>query len=139
MIWGNIYTWCNNKSISRFTTIIFKIYSVIFKYGPTWEKRIEVQEKIRNLNEDEIRTGTKQIFNRADNPSTDPSTCTLEEINYINSQNTANLKKSKLEGYEMLLNLLESDVTEEFINKFRICFKQFVMPENTVLYDSEGE
>ena len=34
-------------------------------------------------------------------------------------------------AYEKLLELLDSDVTGEFIGKFKICFKQFVMPERT--------
>lgn len=117
----------------------FKVYSTIFQFGPTWEKKLEVQKKIRELNDEEIRLGSKQIFNKATNPSGDPSTCTLEEISYINQQDTANIKKSKLEGYATLLDLLETDVTGAFIEKFSICFKQFVMPENPLLYGSERE
>ena len=45
----------------------------------------------------------------------------------------------KLKAYEKLLELLDSDVTGEFINKFRICFKQFVMPERTWIYVTEVE
>lgn len=117
----------------------FKVYSVIYQYGPTWEKRVEIQKKIRELNEEEIRVGNKAIYNRALNPSTDPSTCTLDEILTINEQNTQGIKRSKLEGYSLLLDLLETDVTGEFISKFSICFKQFVMPEHPILYESEKE
>lgn len=115
----------------------FKVYSIIYQYGPTWEKRVEIQKKLRELNEEELRLGAKQIFNKAYNPSSDPSTCTTEEILYINEQNSSGLKRSKLEAYDLLLNLLETDVTGEFISKFSICFKQFVMPEHEVIYEGE--
>lgn len=117
----------------------YKIYSVIYQYGPTWEKRVEIQKKLRELNDEEIRVGNKSIFNRAYNPSSEPSTCTLEEIQTINEQNTQGMKRSQLDGYSLLLDLLETDVTGEFIEKFKVCFKQFVMPEQTILYESEGE
>lgn len=113
-----------------------KVASIIFQYGPTWEKRLDVQKKIRELTEEDIFTGTKAIYNHAYNPSIEPGTSSLEEIPEINEQNTTNFKKSKLEGYSMLLDLLETDVTGEFINKFKICFKQFVMPERIVWYAS---
>lgn len=114
-----------------------KIAAVIFQYGPTWEKRIEVQDRIRKLSEDELRAGAKVIRNSAMNPETEPTTAALEELTYVNMQNVDNYKKSILEGYSILEELLATDVTGEFINKFKICFKQFVMPEFTTLYISE--
>ena len=51
-----------------------RLYATIFRYGPTWEKRLDIQEKVRNLTEDEISTGMKQIINKAEHPGTLPST-----------------------------------------------------------------
>lgn len=109
------------------------------QYGPTWEKRLAVQKSIRDLTADDIRLGSKAIYNQAMNPSTEPSTSTLEEITYINTQNTTNYKKSPLEGYAMLLELLNTDVTKDFIDKFKVCFKTFVQPERPLIYVSEED
>lgn len=125
-----------NRDINQFK---YKIFSVIFQYGPTWEKRLEVQAALRQLTLDDIRLGSKAIYNQALNPSTEPSTASLEELTFINQQNTTNYKKSPLEGYAILLDLLNTDVTEDFIKKFNICFKKFVSAERPLIYVSEED
>lgn len=205
----------------------YKVFSIIFQYGPTWEKRLSVQETLRGLqladlldngsirelyesneagtskgnysnsttsesNGGTTSTGTvnvktdnnvEDIKNHAYNPGTAPAQDAYSPLNYINEQNanknvldgeqltTNNLAGSskssaegsesgensgnstraldstrnttmsagKLKAYEKLLELLNSDVTGEFINKFKICFKQFVMPEKTWIYVTEEE
>jgi len=121
------------------TQFKYKLFSLVFMYGPTWEKRLDIQSKLRGLSDDEILVGSKAIYNHAYNPSVSPSTSTLEEINYINDQNTTNYKRSKLDAYTILLELLETDVTEEFLGKFKICFKQFVRPEKPLLFITPEE
>lgn len=118
---------------------IYSLYMTIFQYGPTWEKRLDVQDKLRALTDDELFTGGKAIYNHSYNPSTEPSTSTLEELLTINDQNTTNYKKSKLEGYSMLLQVLETDVTEEFINKFKKLFITVLAPDYPLLYTTEVE
>lgn len=125
-----------NRDVNQFK---YKVFATIMQYGPTWEKRLAVQKAIRDLTVDDIRLGSKAIYNQAMNPSTAPTTSTLEEITYINAQNTTNYKKSPLEGYSILLDLLNTDVTKEFIDKFKICFKVFVQPERPIIYVSEEE
>lgn len=125
-----------NNDVNQFK---FKIFSIVFQYGPSWEKRLDIQEKLRALTDDDILKGSKAIYNTALNPSTDPSTASLEELEYINSQNTTNYKKSKMDAYTQLWDLLATDVTGEFINKFKVCFKQFVRPEKPLLYITEDE
>ena len=117
----------------------YKLFSFLFMYGPTWSKRLDVQEKLRDLSEEEIITGSKAVFNHAANPSTSPSTSSLEELIYIDNQSTSNYKKSKLEGYSLLLSLLETDVTEEFIGKFKKLFITVVLPEMPLWYATEEE
>lgn len=205
----------------------YKIFSVIFQYGPTWEKRLSMQETLRGmqladlLDNGSIRelfeseesgsssdsyskdstnestggttsTGTVQvetdndvedIKNHAFNPGTAPAANAYSPLGYINEQNatknvldgsqtttnnlagTSNnsgegheegegtgsstrnlgserntvLSAGKLKAYEKLLELLDSDVTGEFISKFKICFKQFVMPERTWIYVTEDD
>lgn len=247
----------------------YKMFSIIFQYGPTWEKRLDVQNTLRGLqisdlidngsfhelfshsasesssktgsdnntrtlNTTEKNTGTsavantgtdttastgtqsvahtgtvgttgetEDIKNHAYNPGTSPAQNAYTPLNYINEQNatknnvdntvtnnltdattndlqnqtthdttstttndlsradtgtikddrtttdavkaenksqnetTTVMTAGKLKAYEKLLELLETDVTGEFINKFKICFKQFVMPERTFIYVTE--
>lgn len=117
----------------------YKMWALIFQYGPAWSKKLDIQKSIRELTENDIRLGSKAIYNHAYNPSTSPSTATLEELTAINEQNTTNYKKSKLEGYMGLWQMVVSDVTEEFIRKFEKLFKQFVTAERTWIYSSEIE
>ena len=125
-----------NRDVNQFK---YKIFSVIFQYGPKWEKDLDIQKKVRELTEDEIRTGSFAMYNQALNPSTAPTTASDTELNYINGQNTTRYKKSKLEGYALLTELLQDDVTEAFLKKFNICFKRFVSPEKPLLYVTEEE
>lgn len=203
----------------------YKVMSIIFQYGPTWEKRLSVQNTLRGLqlsdliddgsfselfghqgansntktdssnstrtiDNDTSSTGTvtvdtdndtTDVKNHAYNPSSAPAVNAYDPLTYINEQNatknvldgtqeTTNnlagtsdttdtisasgtssisgndsstnqtnrtLTTGKLKAYERLLSLLDSDVTGEFISKFKICFKQFVLPERTWIYVSE--
>ena len=115
----------------------YALFSTIFMYGPTWEKRLEIQTNLRGLSENELITGGKAIYNHSFNPSIAPSTNTLEELTTINDQNTTNYKKSKLEAYSTLMALLETDVTEEFISKFKKHFITITATGIPLLYETE--
>ena len=249
----------------------YKMFSIIFQYGPTWEKRLDIQNTLRGLqiadlvdngsfhelfshsasetssktgsdnntrtlNTTETKTGTsavantgtdttastgtqsvshtgtvgttgetEDIKNHAYNPSTDPAQNAYSPLGYINEQhatkNDANstvtnnltdattndlqnqtthnttstttndlsradtgtikddrtisdsasaentsknetttvMTAGKLKAYEKLLELLDTDVTGNFISKFKVCFKQFVMPERHMIYVTENE
>ena len=135
LLYGNY----GNSSIASSDENLFKykMFSVIFEYGPTWAKRLEIQEKLRNLTEEELITGGRAIYNHATNPSSLPSTSSLEELDYIDNQSTTNYKKSKLEGYSLLVGLLETNITEQFIKKFRKLFIAVVEPESPLWYAME--
>lgn len=122
-----------NRDVNQFA---LKVFATIFKYGPSWERKLEIQSALRAMNDIDIREGNFTKFNHAFNPSTEPTT---EVLSTVNDQNTTTTKRGLLEGYQALLSLLETDVTEEFINRFKPLFKQFVMPEDTLIYISEGE
>ena len=249
----------------------YKMFSIIFQYGPTWEKRLDIQNTLRGLqisdlvdngsfhelfshsgsetssktgsdnntrtlNTTEKNTGTsavantgtdttastgtqsvshtgtvgttgetEDIKNHAYNPSTAPAQNAYSPLSYINEQhatkNDANstvtnnltdattndlqnqtthnttstttndlsradtgtikddrtisdsasaentsqnetttvMTAGKLKAYEKLLELLDTDVTGNFISKFKVCFKQFVMPERHMIYVTENE
>ena len=119
----------------------YAVWATIFKYGPTWEKRLEIQDKLRALSEDDLIRSGKSIFNHAYNPSTDPSTGSLDELPGINEQNTNQYVKSKIDAYGSLMELLRTDVTEQFLGEFRKLFK-ICLVENPLLYVTdlkEGE
>ena len=249
----------------------YKVFSIIFQYGPTWEKRLDIQTTLRGLQLSDLidnggytthgsqsgsetssktgsdnntrtlnttekntgtsalantgtdttastgtqsvaRTGTvgttgetEDIKNHAFNPSTAPAQNAYSPLSYINEQHatkndvnstvtnnltdtttndlenqtthnttsttTNDLSRSdtgtitdaraitdstsaentsqnetttvmtagKLKAYEKLLELLDTDVTGAFINKFKVCFKQFVMPERHMIYVTEED
>ena len=249
----------------------YKMFSIIFQYGPTWEKRLDIQNTLRGLqisdlvdngsfhelfshsasetssktgsdnntrtlNTTEKNTGTsavantgtdttastgtqsvshtgtvgttgetEDIKNHAYNPSTAPAQNAYSPLSYINEQNanknnanstvtnnltdtttndlqnqtthnttstttndlsradtgtikddrtisdsassentsqnetTTVMTAGKLKAYEKLLELLDTDVTGNFISKFKVCFKQFVMPERHMIYVTENE
>ena len=134
-----IYSRFGNSVIASSDTNRFKydLFGTIFSYGPTWEKRLDIQEKLRNLTDDELFAGSTQIHNHAYNPGTAPSTGTLDELPAINEQNTSKYKKDKMSGYAMLVSLLDTDVTESFISKFKKLFITVVQPEIPLWYATE--
>lgn len=134
-----LYSRYGNSVIASSDTNRFKydLFGTIFSYGPTWEKKLDIQEKLRNLTDDELFTGSTQIHNHAYNPGTAPSTNTLDELPAINEQNTSKYKKDKMSGYAMLVSLLDTDVTESFISKFKKLFITVVQPELPLWYATD--
>ena len=98
-----------------------------------------------------------KITNHAYNPSTAPSTQSTNELNYIDQQDVAKgsatstiqgtdnrttgqtITKSKMDAYAQLWDLVATDVTNDYIAKFKKCFKQFIMPERNMVYVTEDE
>ena len=136
-----LYGRYGNSTISSSDTNRFKyqLWGITFQYAPTWEKKLDIQSKLRSLTEDELATGSKAIYNRAENAQTSPDTDTLEELPYINEQNTTGYKKSKMDRYAQLYSLLEDDVTDAFLKKFQKLFKIVAMPEDPLLYFEEDK
>ena len=117
----------------------YKIFATIYMYGPAWEKRLAVQKAVRDLNDTDLVTGSKAIYNHAFNPEVAPTTGTLEELTYINDQNVTNYKRSKLDAYAILMDLIKTDVTEAFIGRFKKLFLQVVAPELPLWYEEDNE
>ena len=115
-----------------------KIMSTIFKYGPTWSKRLQIQEKVRDMSDSEILKGDIAIYNNAMNPDTAPTTATWDTLQGINSQNVTLRKRGQLEAYALVDNLLKTDVTTEFIDKFKKLFNLVASPQAPLWYDISG-
>lgn len=116
-----------------------KMFGIIFQYGPTWQKRLDIQDKFRNLTESQILTGTKTVFNHAYNNASLPSAGELSDIPYIDEQQTQATNKAQMSAYNELLSLLETNVTKEFIDRFMVCFNPVVCQTGAVFIDDEEE
>lgn len=136
-----LYARYGNNPIVNYDEMQFKmkVFSVIVTYGPTWERKKGIQNSLRNLTEEQLVQGAKQIYNHAYNPSTEPSTNELEELSHINDQNVTNNKKSKMEAYAILWANLHVDSTDEYLNKFKNCFSRFVGDQYPIIYKEEQE
>lgn len=117
----------------------YKLAQIIFSYGPTWEKRLELQNRLRGLTEAELKLSSQTILNHAYNPSTDPVNDTRQIMDKLDQQNVRYTDRGVLDGYERLLMLLDTDVTDEFLRKFSRLFIKFVYPGGHLYYESEAE
>lgn len=120
--------------------IAYRMYRLVFQYAPAWEKRLEIQNALRNLSladNSELYQGSKAIYNHAMHDGSAPTTQTLTELQFIDSQNTTNYKKSKIEGLSALETLIELDVTEELLGRFNSLFSQWLQGDRPVYYVTE--
>lgn len=136
-----LYARYGNTPIVNYDEMQFKmkLLSIVCTYGPTWERKKALQKSFRDLTDDDIRIGAKQIYNHAFNPSTTPTTSELEELTHINDQNTTLNKKSKMEAMSILWMNLHVDSTDEYLNKFKNCFSRFVGDQHPIIYIEEVE
>ena len=133
--YGNDYIASSDRN--RF---IYNLFAIVWQYGPTWEKQVEIQKIFREMSETDLLTGNTQINNIADNPGVEPTDQSLEELKYINNQNVIKQKRSKLDAYNTLNQLLERDVTGDFLSKFKKLFNPFAGPEiNTQFITTEED
>lgn len=81
-------------------------------------------------------TTTNNLTNAKSGNITDSRTISDSVANQdvANNETTRTISQGKLKAYEHLLSLLDSNFTDEFINKFKYCFKQFILPEKQLLY-----
>lgn len=112
-----------------------KLMMTVFEYGPTWSKRLEIQEKVRNMSDEEIQKGTIMTYNSAMNPDGAPTTETWDTLQGINSQNKNLYQRGKLDSYAYIDQILKTDVTREFVEKFKKFFDIMASPGMKLDYD----
>ena len=141
MIYDLLFANFANDSIASMDEFQFKakVFERIFNYGPTWKKRLSIQERIRNMSEEELRIGGRDISNFAINPNTSPSTSSTDELTEISQQTSRNRKRGRLDAYANLLSLLDEDVTADFVRRFRPLFRTIVSPLATQIYPNEED
>ena len=126
----------SNKDENQFK---MKMMSTIYCFGPTWARKLDIQKTLRDMPEADILKGSKAIYNHANNPSTPPGTDSLDELPTIDDQNTQTFKKSKLDAYALLWEMLVSDVTSAFLNRFKPLFIIVLQPDYPLWYESDEE
>lgn len=124
--YGNSHITGNNEDLWK-----KRISATIFQFAPTWEKKLEIQKKLRELNDTELLTGSKVVYDKSYNPSTviegGPNN-EFGEIDTVNEQTKSKNVRSKMEAYAMLTDLLDRDITEEFITRFKTLFRRVIAP-----------
>lgn len=138
-----LYARYGNSTIASFDEgqFTYKVFSLIFMYGPAWEAKLKLQEELRKLvdDPDKLTEGAFAIYNHSYNPSTDPATDSEQILKTINDQNTSRFKKGKLDAFAMAAEILKADVTEAFIGKFKKLFLVVVEPNLPLWYETEKE
>lgn len=129
-----LYARYGDRSIAYFdiNQFVYALFAVVFMYGPTWERRLDLQSKIRGLTEEDIITSDSSSQTHAYNPST----LDTEEINYINEQNKTKRTRSKIEGLALASSLLEKDVSRDFLDKFASLFRRGVINICPIWYET---
>ena len=127
-----------NSTIASSDEERFKLQcmATIFQYAPAWIKRLEIQHTLHemDLNSDEFLRGSAQILNTSLNPSEAPGTDSLDALSTINQQNVNIQKRDKFKALAILEELLKTDITGAFLDKFRSMFRTFVAPQRPLFY-----
>ena len=139
IIFSLLYAYYGNSNIASSDENRFKyqLFSIMFQYGPTWNKELQAQKEIRALSVEDFQAGTQSIVNNAANPSGAPAADSEQILEYINNQNVSKTKRSKADGYALMLSLLKEDITETFVNRFKKLFLTIVEPERPLWYVTE--
>lgn len=122
-----LYARYGNSAIANWdeTQFKYKVYSIIFQYGPSWAKRLDIQATLRGLSEAELLTGAKAINDHAFAMGDDNVTAG-DAPTKIDQKTGTYYTKSKMDAYGQLWEILKTDVTNEFIGKFKTLFATFV-------------
>lgn len=126
-------------SMSSEDWFTLKVMQIIFEYGPQWQREMALQDKLLKLSDDDLRLGSKAIYNHASHPSTEPSDATLEELPYIDDQNTTTYRKDKPKAFVDASLGLDDSITRTFISRFKKLFIRFLYPTGNLYYEGVEE
>lgn len=116
-----------------------RFLTMIHSYGPQLERELAMQDTLLQMDDTELMISSKAIYNSSLNPSTEPTTDTLEELPTINQQNVSKHVRSKLDAYEYLESLLDADLISKFIKRFNKLFVRVLRTNNPLYYETEVE
>lgn len=130
-----LYANYGNSTIANFDTnqFKFKLFSIMWMYGPIWAKKLKVQSDLRELSIEEIKQGTRAIYNHTLNDgSLIPTSDTL--LDHINEQNTTKYEKSKIDALVNYYDTISNDITKDYIRKFSKLFVLIAEPNLPLFY-----
>ena len=97
-----------------------------------------LQQKYISMSDAEIIAGSKAVYNHAKNPSTAPSTGSLEELTYIDEQNVTTFKKYGPDAWRQISASIDPDICKRFTDKFRDLFIKVTAPDYPLYYAEEA-
>lgn len=102
---------------------LYKLFSIIYNKGLIWSKSVMILNSMLELEDEDIFKNRETINNMADNPGENFMT-TGDNVfmDFVRSQNVNIFKDNKANAYLNYLTLL-NDVTSEFIQEFKTCFR----------------
>ena len=112
----------------------YKLFSIVFQYGPTWEKRLEIQATLRGMSLEEARIGARSIYNHSFNDTSTAGITADETFGYVNDQNVSNYKKAPTTAMAEIWELLRVDVSDVFLKQFQKLFLRVVRPQHNYIY-----
>ncbi len=128
-----------SSSIMSFSEDQFRLrlFTLIMSYGPQYERELNLQDTLLRMTDDELQLSSKAIYNTSLHPDQAPTTDTLDELPTINQQNVTKHKRSKLDAYAMLTDLLNADLTKQFIKRFDHLFVRVLRTNQPLFYATE--
>lgn len=116
----------------------YKLYSIVYRFGGLWQRKLEVIKRLQELSEDDITNTGKFISSHAYNPGEYGTSIdnNEEELTYINEQNKSINRGSIINSYSNYMSQL-IDPTSEFIDMFKVLFITIVQPEKPLLYEMD--
>ncbi len=121
------------------TQFKFKVWAIMFERGATWQRKLEIQKELRMLTTNEMVLGQTDISNHAQNPSSVPSTQTVDELQKIDIQTVSKIKRSKVDALSIAYNALNDNVTDKFLVYFKPLFMSIVAPQRVPLWGDDEE
>lgn len=117
-----------------------RVWQVISEYGPEWQVKSEMQKTIRKMDISDFQEGGKLVNNTALNPNTAPSDSSLDELQYINSQNVARRKLSVVDGIQRKLSMLVDGLDDDYLDHFSDLFSKVLLTDKPLyIYKDEGD
>ncbi|MBR5022273.1 MAG: hypothetical protein IKY18_03615 [Oscillospiraceae bacterium] len=116
------------------TRFVLKCAALMYQYAPEYQREMEIQDKLRNMTQDELMSGAEIIANEAMHPAKTVDVSAHEKITTINGQRTSWTQKDKATAYAELYALLDADITTRFVARFRRLFLVNVTPNEPLFY-----
>ena len=112
-----------------------RVFRTIWEHGAKWQRDMLLYDKLRAISDDELAIGTQAVHNHAEHPDSAPVNSTTEALPFIDSQNVTTYRKSPRDRYMEMLELENSGVTKDFLDKFSPLFVDIMYPSDPVYYE----